>query len=1286
MSYKCDNCDSEFNEKFELDSHVRKMHAKRKLVTDIQSTVKNRKITFNCDICLKEFEQKFILNKHISTVHSENKFKCEQCNKEFGREDSLTKHVKTVHSDKRFKCEQCNKEFGREDNLYQHVEKVHSSKRLICEQCTRTFDTEEQLTKHKNTHEKLSCNICFKEFNQRFNLNKHIKTVHTEKFSCDKCNKTFGKEQKLFQHSKTHDKVRTRMNNRNTASVHIQDDGENIESSFGDTLLLKKWWIRGHTDPLAVLKQYKDKVEHFLSLILRKNPIKYYIGMKVRMFKVDKEGNKEYGEGGFNGGAHTLLRASQFEDTYDRSSDKIWQSFDAWLKNGSGWILERVEYLTINSARYQPIRGSTYIPTPESIKHKNAIINIHNKDNNCFEYAYLSSQHYTDIERDHYRAEKYDPWIGKELKLKGCSIPMELDDIPKCERQNGVAFNVYHMKEDGKLINPIYISENRDLEAIKLLLIEGEETSHYCWIKNFDALLSYDKNPKRFCPYCCYGFDKRYNADYKLTKHMEHCVEYGGQRTKLPNKDSQWIEFQDIAKMLKLPVVIYADFEAINVKLEDKQPEAGSYTEKKTVHECSGFTYTVVSPYFPLRTRTYRGADAGKVFLEEILEEEKNIRKWMKDNEKELNMSEEDEEEFQKATNCHICGDEFTQAQEQDHGSHQKHIEEWLKINRLDTNKIPSLRQVKRQRRIISLELHPDKVGKGKEEECKQFLNENTLLYTYLIDHGLIVHDDNEKIDEEDDYNEEDLAKINKKGGKVRDHDHWNGEFRGAAHNGCNVAYRKVKKIPCFFHNLGGYDSHFIFKNLDKVKCPDPQVIAKSMEKFVGFSIGNFQFKDSMQFLGESLEKLVQNLAAKAKLVSCEFCNYRKRKKDVEKHVKRVHKKEFKPKVENEDVKLEHLFKNLYKRFQKKWKHLPKEAFEMLTRKGVYPYTYMDNFDKFKETKLPPRECFYNDLTKEHISNDDYEFVHKLWNTFGLQTLGDLHNLYMETDTLLLSDVFENFRDFSQEHYGLDPAHFFTAPGLSWSAALKHTKVKLQLPRDSDMYLFFDRGLTGGISMVTYPYARANNPGMKSHYDPKTGQSYILFTDCNNQYGWAMSQYLPTHGFRWVKNIKQKQAAVKHKNSSMEHMEVWKQKILALEDEDDTGYFFEVDLEYPAELHDKHDNFPLAPEHLTIEKDMLSSYQNELADDLGVKTGGKKLCLTLNEKKNHICHYRNLKLYLSMGLKLKKIHRILEFKQSAWLKSYIDLNTKLRQSSDNKFEEGFAKLMNNSFFGKVCIL
>ena len=170
-----------------------------------------------------------------------------------------------------------------------------------------------------------------------------------------------------------------------------------------------------------------------------------------------------------------------------------------------------------------------------------------------------------------------------------------------------------------------------------------------------------------------------------------------------------------------------------------------------------------------------------------------------------------------------------------------------------------------------------------------------------------------------------------------------------------------------------------------------------------------------------------------------------------------------------------------------------------------------------------------------------------------------------------------------------------------------------------------------------------------------------------------MSQALPTGGFQWIdaEDIK-----------GSPEMKL-KDKILELDDNDQFGYMLEVDLEYPQDLHDKHDTYPLAPERLIIKEDMLSLYQKEQARELGIKVGGTKLCLTLTNKMNYITHYRNLKQYIKMGMKIKKVHKVLRFKQSAWLKCYIDLNTELRKLGVSEFEQNFAKLMNNSFFGKV---
>ena len=145
--------------------------------------------------------------------------------------------------------------------------------------------------------------------------------------------------------------------------------------------------------------------------------------------------------------------------------------------------------------------------------------------------------------------------------------------------------------------------------------------------------------------------------------------------------------------------------------------------------------------------------------------------------------------------------------------------------------------------------------------------------------------------------------------------------------------------------------------------------------------------------------------------------------------------------------------------------------------------------------------------------------------------------------------------------------------------------------------------------------------------------------DCNNQYGWAMSQFLPTGGFKWIKE----DDSTDEEDKTVQE---WVQFITAQKDEQEKGYFFKVDLEYPKELHDSHDTFPSAPEHLKIKEEMLSDYQKELGDELGVKYGGKKLCLTLQDKTEYVLHYRNLKQYLNLGLKLKKVHKVFEFDQS----------------------------------------
>ena len=191
----------------------------------------------------------------------------------------------------------------------------------------------------------------------------------------------------------------------------------------------------------------------------------------------------------------------------------------------------------------------------------------------------------------------------------------------------------------------------------------------------------------------------------------------------------------------------------------------------------------------------------------------------------------------------------------------------------------------------------------------------------------------------------------------------------------------------------------------------------------------------------------------------------------------------------------------------------------MLLRKDVYRYEYMDGWDKFNETSIPSKESFYSNLTMENISETDYIHANNVFKTFKLNNLGDYHDLYVQSDILLLADVFENFRKACIKTYELDPAYFISLTGLAWQICLKKkTGVELELLTDSDMLLMIEEGIRGGICHAVHRYAKANNKYMKN-YDKSKGSSYIQYLDANNLYGAAMSEKLPINGFKWVNDI-----------------------------------------------------------------------------------------------------------------------------------------------------------------------
>ena len=246
---------------------------------------------------------------------------------------------------------------------------------------------------------------------------------------------------------------------------------------------------------------------------------------------------------------------------------------------------------------------------------------------------------------------------------------------------------------------------------------------------------------------------------------------------------------------------------------------------------------------------------------------------------------------------------------------------------------------------------------------------------------------------------------------------------------------------------------------------------------------------------------------------------------------------------------------------------------ELLKQKGTYTYEYMDSFKRINEEKLPDEKYFYSSIKDEKIGDDgktsdvhidvnDYLTCKKTWNKFKMKMMGDYHDHYLQKDVLLLADVYEKLIDTCLKDYGLDPCHYFSAPGLSWDAMLKMTGIELEKISDIDQYLFIERG---GMSYIAKRYSKANNEYYPD-YDKNKPSTLISYLDMNNLYGWEMNEYLPYGGFEWLKNIDKFDIMSINECNSIEKSPI--------------GYFLEVDLEYPEELHELHKDFPLAPENL----------------------------------------------------------------------------------------------------------
>ena len=445
----------------------------------------------------------------------------------------------------------------------------------------------------------------------------------------------------------------------------------------------------------------------------------------------------------------------------------------------------------------------------------------------------------------------------------------------------------------------------------------------------------------------------------------------------------------------------------------------------------------------------------------------------------------------------------------------------------------------------------------------------------------------------------------------VKNHCHFTSKILGYTHNKCNLRYKFKKDnvnddylINVFAHNSQNFDQSFLIRALQNLDNKIPfSCLPRNSNKFISLQIGSFIFKDSYLFLDKNLDYLTGTI---------------------------------------DDIDRISLKEEFGKNYQ------------LLCKKGIYPYDYFDNTEKYNEQKLPNKEEFFNKINNKNITDEDYNHAKNVFEKFECKNLLDYSILYLKTDLCHLSDVFQKFSNFVYETYEIDLRHSYTLPGFSWEAMLKLTKIELELISDPDMYLFLMDTIRGGISVCNKEHVIADNKYINKN---TKNNKYLPYLDANNLYGYSMIQSSPYENFKWSNNLTL--------------------------DEIQTG-IYEVDIEIPTNPHNKFKDYPLCPEIKAILKNNLSEYQNYLNNKLNIKYSekDKKLILDLLSKKNYKIYYKNLEYYMKLGVKVTKVHKILTFDEKPFLKNYIDLNTNLRKQAKNDLEKDLFKLMNNAIFGK----
>lgn len=927
----------------------------------------------------------------------------------------------------------------------------------------------------------------------------------------------------------------------------------------------------------------------------------------------------------------------------------------------SGWVLDEISLVNTlkidmfstsnNNVRgggdifnkFDFLYGKAWLPLPDWIKAKQCVINVENYDDKCFHYAmecawqFKHNKHISDM-KDKQRVSKYKE---SHFNFGNLQFPIHTSDLSLFERLNkeqyNLALHVYYADDKPNVLKVLYDSREQTDKSwhIHLLLYtkqnaDNQQTDfHYAYITSVKKLTFSNRTTNR-AHYVCDRCLSKFSSETTFNTHYNGCKAQETRKKVFPNNGNDKKYFKNFERQNEKPFVVYADFEAFNKKLEHIEGESVTVKNRLTHQVASGFCYYISCISNPELNQMRQYTTQQDNFIDGQTEVSKVFIKCIK----------EDCEKLR-----YYIKDYFSYPATELNDEQKAH---WKAEEKCCVCNLSMKHGVMNHWLYKSLRTRADF---DTDEQWKQWNQDLHAFPDYMKSHVMddnLMHNSDRVVAWHPDKKED--------------------NYRGACHRYCQRSIGQYGKIPVVFHNLSGYDAHIIISNLKMEDVIDPytgkstfNALPESGDKFKMFEFSGIQFIDSFRFLSFSLDTIVENV-----------------KKDG-----------------NDS------FKHFHTQMAKDFPHIDRDTIDrLLLRKGEFPYEWFDhplcfdghippltqtypesvpNPNNMDEIQVFERSVWYSHLSDSTISEADYNHAMEVWYTFRCGNMKRYHDLYLTQDVLLLADCMDHFRRMCRKNNGLEPMFYVSLASYTDDNCFKMSEPLkngtepfcVELIKDDVVYDMFHGLIRGGVSMCPGRYAEANHKYL-SDYDEKKPDCFIQYWDANNLYGYAMSEPVPTGGYVEMDTNDPMKFMMDH----IDHP--WSAG---------HGFIYDIDCFFPANTHEYLADFPPAPEKRNIPGEMCSAFYKSLLDKYNHKHDekGEKLLCTLLPRYHYKIHYSNLKLYIGLGMKVSKVHKIIQFNQSNWLAKYIQYNTLKRAESTSALEQDFFKLLNNAFYGRMIM-